>query len=91
MDSGLAPIISMLYLSRIPEWNNSRVAFRAVCPPIVGRIASGFSILIIFSITFFSIGSMYVESAIIGSVIIVAGLELINITLMPSSLRALHA
>ena len=36
--------------------------------------------VIIFSIVFFSIGSMYVESAIIGSVIMVAGLEFTNIT-----------
>ena len=36
-------------------------------------------------------GSIYVASANKGSVIIVAGLELISITLNPSSLRALHA
>ncbi len=91
MESGLAPIISILCFFKIPEWNNSKVAFKAVCPPIVGRTASGFSISIIFSIVFFSIGSIYVASAIIGSVIIVAGFELIKITLIPSSFKALHA
>ena len=58
---------------------------------MVGRIASGLSISMIFSIVFFSIGSIYVESAIIGSVIMVAGLEFISITLTPSSLSALQA
>ena len=66
-------------------------AFRAVCPPRVGRIASGFSFWMIFSITSGVIGSTYVASANPGSVMIVAGFELIRITLIPSSLKTLHA
>ena len=58
IESGLAPIISILCFFKIPELNNSKVAFKAVWPPIVGRTASGFSISIILSIVFFSIGSI---------------------------------
>ena len=66
-------------------------AFNPVCPPIVGRIASGFSTFMISSSISEVIGSIYVLSATLGSVIIVAGLELIRITLYPSSLSALQA
>ena len=58
IESGFAPISSILYFSRIPASNNSKVTLRAVCPPIVGSIASGFSILIIFSIISLLIGSI---------------------------------
>ena len=71
-----APISSTPYLSRIPPSDNSTARFSAVCPPIVGRRASGFSFLIINSRISAVRGSMYVTSAISGSVIIVAGLEL---------------
>ena len=44
-----APIISTLYVFKTPNLSKSSAQFNAVCPPIVGKIASGFSILIIFS------------------------------------------
>ena len=66
-------------------------AFRAVWPPSVGRMASGFSFAMIVSITSGVIGSMYVASAKSGSVMIVAGLELTRITRTPSSRRTRHA
>ena len=47
IDSGLAPIISIFSFSKIPSLCNSNVTFSAVCPPIVGKIASGFSFFII--------------------------------------------
>ena len=47
IDSGLAPIISIFSFSNIPSLCNSNVTFSAVCPPIVGKIASGFSFFII--------------------------------------------
>jgi hypothetical protein len=42
-----APINSILYLSKTPESAKSTDIFKAVCPPIVGKRASGFSISII--------------------------------------------
>ena len=56
--SGLAPIICTLYFANTPELNNSIETFKAVCPPIVGSKASGFSIFIISSTKFLVIGSM---------------------------------
>jgi hypothetical protein len=53
----------------------------AVCPPIVGRIASGLSFAMMRSTTCHVIGSMYVTSAVSGSVMIVAGLLLTRMTL----------
>ena len=76
-----APISSILYFLRIPFFSASIAKFNAVWPPIVGRIASGFSLAKIFSKTVKVIGSIYVLSATSGSVMIVAGLELIKITL----------
>ena len=51
----------------------------AVWPPIVGRIASGRSFSMIRATVSQVIGSMYVASAVCGSVMIVAGLELTRI------------
>jgi len=48
---------------------------------MVGNRASGRSLAMIFSITVQWIGSMYVTSAISGSVMMVAGLELTRMTL----------
>ena len=62
-----------------------------VCPPSVGNIASGLSRAIIFSTTSGVIGSMYVRSDILGSVMMVAGFELMSTTSYPSSFKALHA
>jgi hypothetical protein len=77
----LAPINSTLYFFNIPLSYSSIAILRAVCPPTVGNIACGFSFLIIASTYSLVIGSIYVLSENCGSVIIVAGLELIKITL----------
>ena len=86
-----APISSTPYFSSTPSFANVSAVFKPVWPPIVGNIASGLSFSIIFAIDCHSIGSMYVLSAKVGSVIIVAGLELTKITLKPSFFRALQA
>jgi hypothetical protein len=80
MATGLAPIIWTPYFSRIPRLWSSIEVFNAVWPPTVGRSASGRSLAMILSTTSQVIGSMYVRSAISGSVMIVAGLELTNTT-----------
>ena len=82
---------STLYLSKIPLALNCIAISKAVCPPTVGRITSGFSFFIISSIADILIGSRYVASAMFLSVIIVAGLELTRITLYPSCLSARQA
>ena len=43
IEISLAPIISTLCFFKIPLFSSLRDAFNAVCPPIVGNIASGFS------------------------------------------------
>ena len=48
---------------------------------MVGKMASGFSLAMMRSTTSHVIGSMYVTSAISGSVMMVAGLLLTKITL----------
>ena len=53
-----APIISTSYFSSTPCLARSSAQFSAVCPPMVGRIASGFSLAMIFSTIFQVIGSM---------------------------------
>ena len=53
-----APINSILYFLRIPFFSASIAKFKAVCPPIVGKIASGFSFFTIFSNTSKVIGSI---------------------------------
>ena len=63
----------------------------AVWPPRVGRRASGRSLAMIFSTNSGVIGSTYVASAISGSVMIVAGLELTRMTRRPSALRMRQA
>ena len=42
-----APISSTLYFFSTPDSAKLIAVFNAVCPPIVGRIASGFSLIII--------------------------------------------
>ena len=86
-----APISSALYLFNTPRSANSTATFNAVCPPMVGRIASGRSFSIIFSTKSAVIGSMYVASANSGSVIIVAGLLFTRIIRYPSSRSTRHA
>ena len=84
------PINRTPYFFQIPTSSASIQRFSAVCPPMVGKTAS-----MVFSISIFSIlstvnGNRYTLSAIIGSVMIVAGLLFIKITSIPSS-RKLRA
>ena len=79
--SSSAPINSTLFSFKKPDSETSSDTFKPVWPPIVGRIASGFSFLIIFFKISGVIGSIYVLSATSGSVIIVAGLEFTKIIL----------
>ena len=44
-----APISSTPYLSNTPFLDRDTATLRAVCPPIVGNSASGFSLAITFS------------------------------------------
>ena len=76
----LAPIICTPYFSNTPCRSRSIAKFRPVWPPSVGSNASGRSRSITFSAISQVNGSMYVRSAVFGSVMIVAGLELIRIT-----------
>ena len=56
--SGEAPISSHLYLSRTPWRCRSSAQFSAVCPPMVGKIASGRSLAMMRSTICQVIGSM---------------------------------
>jgi hypothetical protein len=76
MTSARAPIISTPKRSSTPESCSARAVFSAVCPPRVGSSASGRSFSMICATTSGVIGSMYVTSAVSGSVMIVAGFEL---------------
>ncbi len=58
MASGLAPISSTLYLLSTPCFHRSSAQFSAVCPPMVGRMASGRSLAMIFSTVCQVMGSM---------------------------------
>ena len=53
----VAPINSTFSFFNIPLSSSSIAILRAVCPPIVGSIAHGFSFLIIFSTVIVFIGS----------------------------------
>ena len=74
-----APINSTLLFFKKFDSDNLTARFKAVCPPIVGRRASGFSFKIIWETISGVNGSIYVFVAISGSVIIDAGLEFIKI------------
>ena len=76
-----APIISTPYFFRVPASSRANEIFRPVWPPMVGSRASGRSFSIILVTNSTVIGSIYVASAISGSVIIVAGFEFTKITL----------
>ena len=65
--------------------------FRPVWPPRFGRMESGFSFSMMRFSTVRVIGSTYTRSAMSGSVIMVAGLELTSTTSMPSLFSARHA
>ena len=89
--SAVAPISSTPYFSSAPDCASAIETLSAVWPPIVGRIASGRSFSMISSTNSGVTGSMYVRSANSGSVMIVAGLELMRMTSYPSSFRAFVA
>ena len=79
------------YLSKTPALLNSEHRFKADCPPKLGSKASGLSFsMICVNLSTFN-GSIYVTSAVSGSVIIVAGLELTKTILYPNPLNALQA
>ncbi len=80
-----------LWRSSTPLSASSRAQLSAVWPPIVGSTASGFSLAMMRSTVCQLIGSMYTASAISGSVMMVAGLELTRMTRYPSSRSALQA
>ena len=66
--------------------------FRAVWPPMVGSTASIFGCFLrISTIDFVVNGNKYTWSAIDGSVMIVAGFELIKTVSIPSSRKDLKA
>ena len=81
MASGVAPIISTPYFARMPCSCSFMAVLSAVCPPRVGNSASGRSRSMTRATISQVIGSMYVRSAISGSVMIVAGLELTRTTI----------
>jgi hypothetical protein len=91
IDRRFAPIISTPYFSSVPRSQRATARLSAVWPPTVGRSASGRSRAITCSSISGINGSMYVRSAVCGSVMIVAGFELTRTTSYPSSLRALQA
>ena len=82
--SRLAPISWTDHLSRIPASASASERFKPVCPPTVGRSASGLSFSMIRSRKGRVSGSTYVASASSGSVMMVAGFELTRTTLYPS-------
>ena len=57
IDATLAPNSSILYFLNMPFLCSLIAISREVCPPTVGKIASGFSFIIISSILSVSIGS----------------------------------
>ncbi len=58
MASSLAPISSTPWRARAPDFASAIAVLSAVCPPIVGRRASGFSLAMIFSTNSGVIGSI---------------------------------
>ena len=80
MASALAPISSTPKVSSTPRSDRPKAKFRPVCPPMVGSNASGRSCSTTAVSTSSSRGSIYVRSAMSGSVMIVAGLEFTSTT-----------
>ena len=89
--STLAPSSSTPCFASTPALLAAIARFKPVCPPSVGRIALTRSRARTLSSTSTVSGSTYVASATSGSVMIVAGFELIRTTRRPSSRSALHA
>ncbi len=88
MERSLAPMSSTPCFFNTPDWWSSMATLSAVWPPMVGSNASGFSRSMTFSTHSAVMGSMYVRSAMSGSVMMVAGFEFTRTTRYPSSLRA---
>ena len=86
-----APISSTPYFSSTPFCDSAIATLSAVWPPIVGSSASGRSFSITSSTNRGVTGSTYVASANSGSVMMVAGFELMRITSYPSSFKAFVA
>ena len=78
--SRFMPITSTPYFSRTPAFESAIVRLSPVCPPKFGKRESGRSFAIISDNLSTLSGSMYVMSAVSGSVIIVAGLEFTSTT-----------
>ena len=91
MASRFTPITRTPYWSRTPRRASSLERLRPVWPPRLGRSASGRSFLMISVSVSASSGSMYVASAMPGSVMMVAGLEFTRTIRYPSFLSALQA
>ncbi len=91
MARALAPISSTPNSASVPSRASALATLRAVCPPIVGNRASGRSRSITLRTHSGVTGSMYVRSAISGSVMMVAGFEFTSTTSYPSSFNALTA
>ena len=89
--SAFEPIISTPHSASTPPRFSSIARLSAVCPPSVGRSASGRSLRIIAATQSNESGSMYVASAMSGSVITVAGLELTRTISYPSLRSAFTA
>ena len=91
IDVTVAPSSSTPCFSSKPALLAAIARFKPVWPPSVGKIALGFSRASTLSSTSTVSGSTYVASASSGSVMIVAGFELMRMTRRPSSRSALHA
>ena len=87
----LAPMRATLCRASTPRSDRASATLSAVCPPMVGSTASGFSRSITSSTNSGVTGSMYVRSANSGSVMIVAGFEFTRTTSNPSSRSAFAA
>ncbi len=77
--------------SRKPDSASSIARLRPVCPPSVGSKLSGLSLTMIFLSVSTSRGSIYTLSAMLVSVIIVAGLLFTSTTSRPSSFSSRQA
>ncbi len=91
MAGSLAPISSTPKRSSTPSSASATAMLRPVWPPSVGSSACGRSRSMTRATNSGVSGSMYVRSAVSGSVMIVAGFEFTSTTSKPSSRSALQA
>ena len=91
MVSGLQASRRTPLRSKKPLRASSMERFRPICPPRLGRMASGFSFSMMRSTTSAVSGSIYTWSAMSGSVMMVAGLELTSTVSTPSLFSARQA